>query len=101
MSLHRGIDGSEPLHPDRIGRLAGQQEERRVVRSSRLAGGTLACPACDAPVAPATARMTPADALGCPFCDHTAAVRDFLSLATPTRPARVEVHVVHRGRLGP
>jgi hypothetical protein len=28
------------------------------------------------------------------MCDHVAAVRDFLSLATPQRPARVHVRVV-------
>ncbi len=74
---------------DRNGRL----EERRATRSGRLASGTLACPACDAPVAPLGV-MSPIDPLGCPVCDHAATVRDFLSLAPPTRPARVEVRVV-------
>jgi hypothetical protein len=37
--------------------------------------------------------MAPADALDCPFCAHGGRVRDFLSLAAPTRPARVEVRV--------
>ena len=55
-----------------------------------LATGTLACPRCDAPVAP-LGPMSPADPLGCPFCAHAGAVRDFLSLDLPTRPARVEV----------
>jgi hypothetical protein len=27
----------------------------------------------------------------CPVCDHAGAVRDFLSLAAPSRPARVRV----------
>jgi hypothetical protein len=40
--------------------------------------------------------MAPSDALGCPVCSHAGAVRDFLSLADPTRPARVDVRVVHR-----
>jgi hypothetical protein len=35
--------------------------------------------------------VTPRDALACPFCAHAAAARDFLSFATPTRPARVQV----------
>ncbi len=102
MALHRGIDGSEPLRPDPIGRMAGTQEERRVTRSRRLAAGTLACPACDAPVAapaPPEPALRPAGALSCPVCGHAGAVRDFLSLATPTRPAHVEVRVVERGRV--
>jgi hypothetical protein len=93
VSIHRGLDGAEPLRPDPVGRLGGTQEERRVARSSHLASGTLACPACDAPVAP-DGVMLPADALGCPYCGHGGAVRDFLSLAAPTRPARVTVRVV-------
>jgi hypothetical protein len=68
-------------------------EERRI-RSGHLATGTLACPTCDAPVALATAFAGPADPLGCPYCDHTAAVRDFLSLEKPSRPARVAVRIV-------
>jgi hypothetical protein len=40
--------------------------------------------------------MTPAQAVGCPYCGHAAAVRDFLSLAAPARPARVAVRVVRR-----
>jgi len=38
----------------------------------------------------------PAEALACPFCLHSGAVRDFLSLAEPTRPARVEVRVAFK-----
>jgi hypothetical protein len=93
MSLQRGIDGSEPVRPDPVGRMAGTQEERRGRTSTRLGTGTLACPRCDAPVAIVGA-VSPAEALGCPFCGHTAAVRDFLSLEPPTRPMRVEVRVV-------
>jgi hypothetical protein len=37
--------------------------------------------------------MSATDPLICPFCGHRATVRDFLSLAVPTRPARVEVRV--------
>jgi hypothetical protein len=93
VSIHRGLDGAEPVRPDPVGKLAGTQQERRVTRTSHLASGTLACPACDAPVAP-TGVMTPADPLACPFCGHGGVVRDFLSLAPPTRPARVTVRVV-------
>jgi hypothetical protein len=67
-------------------------EHRHSERSARLGTGTLACPRCDAPVALAGA-VSPAEPLGCPFCRHAGAVRDFLSLASPTRPARVEVRV--------
>lgn len=60
-----------------------------------MASGTVACPRCDAPVAlPHT--VAPSRAIGCPFCDHAGAVREFLSLAAPSRPARVEVRVVLR-----
>jgi hypothetical protein len=45
--------------------------------------------------------MSATDPLTCPFCGHGATVRDFLSLAAPTRPARVEVRVVQpAGRSG-
>jgi uncharacterized paraquat-inducible protein A len=93
VSLHRGIDGPEPA------RGAGEvQEERRIADASRLATGTLACPRCDAPVALAPGSVSPAHRLACPYCRHVAAVRDFLSLAAPSRPARVAVRVVAHGR---
>jgi hypothetical protein len=41
----------------------------------------------------ATASAQPADALSCPFCDHSSALRDFLSLAQPPRAPRVNVLV--------
>lgn len=72
-------------------------EERRM-RSGHLATGTLACPTCDAPVALAGTFAGPADALGCPYCEHDGAVRDFLSLEAPSRPARVTVRVIARRR---
>jgi hypothetical protein len=97
VSVQRGIDGSEPVRPEAT--VAGAREERRS-RSSRLAAGTLACPSCDAPVALTTGPVSPADALACPFCAHAGAVRDFLSLSAPSRPARVEVRVVRRSGLG-
>ena len=91
--LERGGDGSGPLRRAQ----AGAKEEHRRARTTRLATGTLACPRCDAPVMPATPRARPDAPLACPFCGHAAALRDFLSLAAPARPARVEVHVLDRG----
>lgn len=97
--LERRLEGSEPMALTPVARQSGPQEERRVVRSGRLAVGTLACPRCDAPVAPA-APVTPADAIACPFCAHDGRVRDFLSLEPPARPARVVITVVDRFRAG-
>ena len=97
MAFQRGIDGAEPIRPE--GLAAGQEEIRRVVHSRHLGDGTFACPHCDAPVAPACC-MTPADRVACPYCDHAAPARDFLTLESPTRPWRfgVEVRVVDRRR---
>jgi hypothetical protein len=87
-------DGSE-----RIGGLSGPEEIRRVSRTTTLAVGTLACPACDAPIAPGTDRLGPASPLSCPFCGHDARVRDFLTLGAPTRPAHVVVKVIAPAQL--
>jgi hypothetical protein len=94
----RGMDGSEARGSEPVGRRGGVEEERRATRSSRLAVGTLACPACDAPVALAGRRLAPSAGLECPYCGHAGVLRDFLSLAVPARPARVEVRVVRRDR---
>lgn len=91
----RGPLGSEPTRPEPLARLDGRREIRPAAGHWRLATGTLACPGCDAPVAPART-LSPAEAIGCPYCAHSGAVRDFLSLASPARPARVEVRVVPR-----
>jgi hypothetical protein len=88
VSFQRGIDD-----PDPVGRLSGPQELRRVMRSSVVATGTLACPLCDAPVALA-GPVSPAASIECPYCEHFGRVREFLSLEPPTRPARVTVRVV-------
>lgn len=69
-------------------------EERRDARAGLLAVGTLACPSCDAPVAPPPGPSSPAAPLHCPFCGHAGALRRFLSLRAPARPARVSVRVV-------
>ena len=95
MEFDRGI-GNPDWEP--IGRQAGTQEEYRLTRSSTLGAGTLACPRCDLPVALAAGRATPAEALGCPFCGHAGAVRDFLTLGEPSRPAHVVVRVVAPAR---
>jgi hypothetical protein len=92
MALSRRFDGSDPVRPEPAG--AGALEYRRIVgRSTKVGSGTLACPSCDAPVALA-GPVAPGDLLGCPFCAHAGRVRDFLSLAAPTRPARVVVRIV-------
>lgn len=91
MIFERRSDGSEPLRPEPV-----TQQEHRLARSSRMATGTLACPQCDAPVALAGRRASLSAPLGCPFCGHAAALRDFLSLAAPARPARVAINVVRR-----
>ena len=92
------MDGSESRGAEPVGRRGGVEEERRAGRSTRLATGTLACPDCDAPVALAGRRLAPAADLECPFCGHAGALREFLSLDVPSRPARVEVRVVRRDR---
>jgi hypothetical protein len=94
VGLERGIDASEPIG---IGaRPAGAEEHRRAVRSATLATGTLACPLCDIPVAIGGARLAPADPLGCPFCGHAGAVRDFVTLGEPTRATHVRIRVRRR-----
>ena len=99
MAFQRGIDGSQPLRPQPIaGQVGSHEEDRRAARSWSLGTGTLACPRCDAPVSLGGRPAGPADVLGCPFCRHVAAMRDFLSLAAPARPARVEVRLLRRRR---
>jgi hypothetical protein len=90
VSFHRRIERTGPVRADPIVRPA------HVPRAWRLGTGTLACPRCDAPVALAAGGASPADPLACPFCSHGGVLRDFLSLAEPARPARVELRVVPR-----
>lgn len=87
MGLHRDRD-VEP-----VGRTGGTTEVRHADRSAVVATGSIACPSCDAPVA-LGGPQPPTAALACPFCGHEGHVRDFLSLASPTRPARVVVRLV-------
>ena len=74
-------------------KVAGRYERRRTQATWELATGTLACPACDAPVLPSVAPMSPPDPIACGFCSHAGAVRDFLTLGEPTRPTHVAVRV--------
>lgn len=97
MAIERGIDGTDPVRgPD-----GTHEVERRLGRSTRVATGTFACPACDAPVAPAPGGMAPSAAAACPYCGYSAFVRDFLTLGEPTRPARVVVRVAAPNRPRP
>ena len=94
MSFLRGTggDGSGGLEP--IARAAGaHEEERRSARSGLVGVGTLACSRCDAPVAIGPSRLVPTETVSCPFCNHRAPARDFLSLEVPARPTRVVVRV--------
>ena len=94
MALFRSIDDSNYLRWEPVARAAAaHEEERRSARGGRLGTGTLACERCDAPVT-LSGIASPTDQLTCPFCSHQAPLRDFLSLAGPPRPARVEVRVV-------
>jgi ribosomal protein S27AE len=92
VGIQRGIDGPDPVNPEPVSRGGAVHEERRVATAGDLATGTLACPRCDAPILLARPAR-PSDRLGCGFCSHAGAVRDFLSLGEPTRPARVRVRV--------
>jgi hypothetical protein len=98
VAFQRGIDGPDSVRPEPAGRRDVRIHRHRTASTSVLAEGTLACPVCDAPVAPPAASLSPADPLGCGFCSHAAAVRDFLSLTQPTRPARVVVRLRQRAR---
>jgi hypothetical protein len=93
VALHRDLEGAQPIRAQPVERLAGNRERRRAETSWHMATGTLACPACDAPVLPSSGAVAPPDPISCGFCLHTGAVRDFLSLSQPTRPARVAVRV--------
>ena len=94
MAFHREIDPLDPGRDAQDGVPA--LREQRISRSSVMATGTLACPDCDAPVMPPGPLAIGAP-LACPYCGHAARARDFLSLAPPTRPARVVVRVVAPG----
>jgi hypothetical protein len=91
MAFERTGEGAGPLRRG----TDTHHAEYRVARSGVVASGTFACPHCDAPVPPHVP-VTPATLLICPFCLRSGRGRDFLSLAAPTRPARVHVRVIPR-----
>jgi hypothetical protein len=95
VGLFRGIDDSDPARPQPVTRLGRVDAEPRAGLVQTLGEGTLACPDCDVPVLMAGTHR-PHDPIGCGYCGRTGALRDFLSLAAPTRPARVEVRVLFR-----
>jgi hypothetical protein len=86
-AFSRELSGAEP------GGRTVRFEQRRALRQGVMAEATLACPACDAPIAPGPAGLSVSATLICPFCSVSAVVRDCLSLARPTRPARVVIRV--------
>ena len=93
VSLFRGICPA-PDGPSLTPRAATLHEQKRpTIRSTVLGVGTLACAGCDAPIAIGDRRLSLGDQLMCPFCGRLGPARDFLSLATPTRPARVLVRM--------
>ena len=89
------IDGSEPARAQPMEHV---HPELRIAQRGMLGVGTLACPECDAPVFIAGPRR-PHDALSCGYCGRDGALREFLSLQPPSRPARVAVRVVLREQL--
>ena len=93
VAIHRDLEGAQGGRAQPVERLTGRHEWRRTGTSRQLATGTLACPACDAPVLPSPEPMSMPDPIACGFCGHAGAVRDFLSLAEPTRPTRVVVRL--------
>ena len=90
MSLFRDADA---VRSDRDEPVVGYEEIRRSSRAGVLDVGTLACARCDAPVALGGRAVAPSESLSCPYCLHTAAVHEFLTLGVPTRPAHVVVRV--------
>jgi hypothetical protein len=74
-----------------------EERKRRAQHEGVVASGTIACPRCDAPVAVGPGELPLLHPLTCPFCGHHRAAREFLSLAVPTRPTRVEVRIRIRG----
>jgi hypothetical protein len=98
VSFLRGIDGSAHNTAGAPTRWIRPGEDRHLdERSARLCAATLACARCDAPIAPGPQGLSLTQPLVCPFCDHRGPVRDFLSLARPTRPAHVVLRVSHPG----
>jgi hypothetical protein len=93
VTLFRGR-GQTPDESALARRAAAVHEEKRQAIASTLLGvGTLACSSCDAPIAIGDRPLLLTDRLTCPFCRRRGPARDFLSLAPPSRPARVFVRM--------
>jgi len=88
VSIGRAFGDTDP-----VGRQGKVQDLRPDTGTGVIGVGTLACPDCDAPTAPGPFALGPGHGLRCPVCAHAALVRDFLSLAVPSRPARVVVRL--------
>ena len=86
----RASDGDHDLNRQPV---TVHYEQRRSTRADRLCGGTLACGGCDAPIDPGSAPISLRQILICPYCRRQGPARDFLSLASPSRPARVAVRL--------
>jgi hypothetical protein len=93
VTLFRGIGRARGGSAPRAGAVAAHEQKRQTSRSL-VGAGTLACSRCDAPIAIGADPVLLTDLLACPFCLHQGPARDFLSLASPTRPARVIVRVL-------
>jgi hypothetical protein len=100
VSIERGMEGADPIRPDPVESVLDQDALRRDARTRPVASGTLACPECDVPVVLPGRAVSPAEPFSCSFCGHDAHVRDFLSLAPPTRPTRVVVRLRRPGAIG-
>jgi hypothetical protein len=87
VGIQRGRPDSRPEE------VPGFHEERRSWRSGFVGTGSLACPRCDAPAPLLSEPAGPTSLLGCPYCEHTGAVRDFLTFGEPLRAPRVNVFV--------
>lgn len=95
-ALPRRHSAIGPIRQAAVERVVGWREEGSIGRGARLATATLACPACDVPVALPPGAFPPTHAVACPFCGTHGAIRDFLAFDSPARPARVEVRITLR-----
>lgn len=95
MSLQRRIAQRSDSSGLRFPASAGHVEKRRAINGLSRPG-SLACDRCDAPVALGAEPLRLSEVMSCPFCGHAGPLREFLSLAEPTRPARVLVRIVGR-----
>ncbi len=93
VTLFRSLGQTRGTSGLKRGWAAVHEEKRQTNRSTVLGVGTFACCRCDAPVAIGDRPRLLTDQLSCPFCHRRGPARDFLSLARPTRPARVYVRV--------